>query len=390
MQAQPATEKLVSYFSFDSCNTTDNSGNNSLGTLLGNPVPECVCGPNNGFAVSLNGIDQGILYVGSMNDVFALNDFSVTFYMKPQPQTGTQIIMSKQSNCDRNNAFWVRYSSSTNTISSGISESDTSFAVVSSKLDVDPCWEYIVLTRSNRTYNLYVNGSLRSSKTTTKRIDLTSNSLFSFAKQVCDLDKPFKGELDEFRIYKKALGQEEINSLDLRPDQIGNRDTLIYLGNTFETFITSTCAQMFEWTPRADISDPFSAETSISPTQSTTYYLNFKDGGCVARDSVVVTVIDPDTLDCSRIFIPNAFTPGGSFGRNDQFFISNPFAVEDFISFEIFDRWGGRVYDFKDKFDAWDGKFKNTPVNPGIFLYRLRYKCDGAEKTKDGTLTVVR
>jgi gliding motility-associated-like protein len=386
--AQPTTEKLVSYFSFDVCELTDDSGNNSVGSPLGNPV--CGCGPQ-GQSVILDGIDDGALFVGgSINDVFALNDFSVSFYIKPQPQTGTQIIMSKQNNCDRQNAFWVRYSSSTNTISSGISESDTNFVIVSSKLDVDPCWEYIVLTRSNRIYSLYVNGSLRDTKTSDSRIDLASSALFSIAQKVCDLDKPFKGNIDELRVYKKALGQDEINTLDLRPDQIANRDTLIYVGNSFKTIITNTCSQQFEWSPRTNVADPFSDTTIISPIVTTTYYLNFKDGGCVARDSIVVTVIDPDTLDCSRIFIPNAFTPGGSIGRNDEFFISNPFAVEEFISFEIFDRWGGRVYDFKDKFDAWDGKFQNTPVNPGIFLYRLRYKCDGAEKTKDGTLTVVR
>jgi gliding motility-associated-like protein len=388
LAAQPTTEKLVSYFSFDACSLDDDSNNNSAGTPLGNPAT-CPCGPK-GQAVILDGLDDGALFVGPINEVFALNDFSVSFYIKPQPQTGTQLIMSKQNNCDRTNAFWVRYSASTNTISSGISEADTSFVIVSAKLDADPCWEYIVLTRSNRTYNLYINGALRDSETSAERIDLTSSAFLSIAKPVCTLDKPFKGEIDELRIYKKALGQDDINSLDLRPDQIGNRDTLIYLGNSFNTFITNTCSQQFQWSPSLDMADSTSAVTTISPTKTTTYYLLFKDGGCVARDSVVVTVIDPDTLDCNRIFIPNAFTPGGSFGRNDMFFISNPFAVENFISFEIFDRWGGRVYDFKNKFDAWDGKFQNKPVNPGIFLYRLRYKCDGAEKTKDGTLTVLR
>jgi gliding motility-associated-like protein len=111
---------------------------------------------------------------------------------------------------------------------------------------------------------------------------------------------------------------------------------------------------------------------------------------CQATDSIFVDVIDPDTLDCSNIFIPNAFTPGDSPGRNDVFGISNPFVVSDFISFEIFDRWGGRVFNAENAFDTWDGTFQGKPTNPGVFLYRLRYRCKGAEKVYSGNLTLLR
>ena len=101
-------------------------------------------------------------------------------------------------------------------------------------------------------------------------------------------------------------------------------------------------------------------------------------------------VIDPDTLDCNKIFIPNAFTPGSSPGRNDLFGISNPFAVNEFISFEIFDRWGGRVFAAEDANSQWDGSAQGQPLNPGVYLYRLHYKCDGQERLKTGSLTLLR
>jgi gliding motility-associated-like protein len=112
--------------------------------------------------------------------------------------------------------------------------------------------------------------------------------------------------------------------------------------------------------------------------------------GCTATDTITVNVIDPDTLDCTRIFIPNAFTPGFSSGRNDRFFISNPFAISEFISFEVFDRWGGRVFNAESVTDSWDGTFAGNPVNTGIFLYRLRYRCKGEEKVLSGTVTLLR
>ena len=110
----------------------------------------------------------------------------------------------------------------------------------------------------------------------------------------------------------------------------------------------------------------------------------------MAVDSIFVRVIDPETLDCNKVFIPNAFTPGGSPNLNDKFGISNPFSVDEFISFEIFDRWGGKLFSAETAFDVWDGTSAGTPVNPGVFLYRLRYKCNESEKVKSGSLTLIR
>lgn len=385
----------VAHFPFGfggDCEATDATQNGSSGVLT-NPDPNnpqgCACGVKD-LSARFDGVDDGIVFIGTLNEVFSAGDFTVSFYLKPFPQSGTQIVMSKQSDCDRRNAFWVRYNHATRTLSSGISQNDTLLVTVQGKLDVDPCWQFITLTRNFKNYNLYINGTLRDTKTSSQRIDLTSPAPLTIAEKVCDLDKRFKGDIDEVRIYKKALGQPEIDALNLRPDHIANRDTLIYLGNSFQTDITNTCAQSFEWTPASDITDPTAARTTISPTQTTTYYLTFKHAECIARDSVVVTVIDPDTLDCSNIFIPNAFVPGGV---NDEFFISNPFAVEEFISFEVFDRWGGRVFDAPTQFATWDGTFGGNggnPLNPGIYLYRLRYKCNGEEKVKAGSVTLIR
>ncbi|MEZ4920267.1 MAG: gliding motility-associated C-terminal domain-containing protein [Saprospiraceae bacterium] len=104
----------------------------------------------------------------------------------------------------------------------------------------------------------------------------------------------------------------------------------------------------------------------------------------------MVTVIDPDTLDCTKIFIPNALHTRGSIGRNDRFGISNPFAVSNFISFEIFDRWGGRVFNAASAFDTWDGTHQNKPANPGVFLSACGMIAMGEEKTLSGSLTLLR
>lgn len=390
LSAQTVSDKLEAYFSFDACKGIDDSGNGSSGALVGDI--SCYCGLGDS-SFRFDGVDDAIYIVGPFADVFTTSDFTVSFYMKApdgQQQGGSQLVMSKQENCNNKRAFWVRYAAKTGKISSGISESDTLLATVTGALDAGPCWQYITLTRSDRRYSLYVNGVLRDESSSTARINLTTTAVFKVGEPICPLDQPFKGEIDEIRFHSKALDEDEISRYNLSADKILNSDTLIYLGNSFQITSSTPCASQFLWSPTTGVSDPTSANPIITPEAPTLYTVTIVHENCQATDTIRVNVIDPDTLDCSRVFIPNAFTPGGSPGRNDTYGISNPFAVNDFISFEVFDRWGGRVFNAADPFEAWDGNFQGKPVNPGVFLYRLRYRCDGVEKLKTGSLTLLR
>ncbi len=391
LKAQVTSEKLVSYFSFSECKGLDESGNGSTGALIGNA--SCVCGVRDS-AIHLDGAGDAIFFVGPVSDVFTTSDFSISFYFKPDPVAaslgGSQVLLSKQENCNTTRAFWVRFNPKSKKISSGISQNDTLLVTVTADLDDDACWQYITLTRSNTVYTIYVNGVMRDSKSSAARIDLTSNAVLKAGEPVCTLDRAFKGAIDEIRVYSRALKPDDIEELNLRPDKILNSDTIIYLGNSLQITTTETCADNFQWTPTTGVSDDMTANPQITPTQTTTYEIKFLYQGCTAEDTILITVIDPDTLDCNQVFIPNAFTPGGSPGRNDLFSISNPYSVDEFISFEVFDRWGGRVFNAATVFDAWDGQFQGQPVNPGVFLYRLRYRCNGVERVKAGNLTLLR
>lgn len=73
--------------------------------------------------------------------------------------------------------------------------------------------------------------------------------------------------------------------------------------------------------------------------------------------------------DFSPYFIPNSFTPNGD-GENDLFYpVIN--TNEEFI-FEVFDRWGGLIFTTSKKNEGWDGTFKGTVVNSGVFVWNLR------------------
>ncbi len=391
LQAQSNSDKLIAYFSFIDCKGSDNTGNGSNGAFFGGLG--CTCGVRD-TAIQLDGVDDAVFFVGPLGDVFTTSDFTVSFYIRPDESAqtlATQIVMAKQEDCSTDRAFWVRYSPLNNIISSGISENDTLLSIVSAKLDQNVCWQYVTLVRKGNTYSIYLNNTLRETKTAAARINITTASILKISEPVCPLDNRFQGAIDELRIHSKALDEDEMLKYYYSPNRILNNDTLIYLGNSFQVQTATACADIFEWTPGTGVSDVNIPEPLITPTQSGDYILRFRfEDGCSATDTVFVNVIDPDTLDCNNIFIPNAFTPGSSFGRNDRFLISNPFSIDEFISLEVFDRWGGRVFSAADEYDSWDGNFQGKPVNPGIFLYRLRYRCEGEERTLNGTLTVIR
>ena len=60
------------------------------------------------------------------------------------------------------------------------------------------------------------------------------------------------------------------------------------------------------------------------------------------------------------------------------------------ITFEIFDRWGGRIFTTTNPLEKWDGSFNGKEINPGVLLYRVRYLCGQEEKVDTGSLTLIR
>jgi gliding motility-associated-like protein len=214
----------------------------------------------------------------------------------------------------------------------------------------------------------------------------------------CDLDQDFAGMLDEIRLFNRAISREEVEDLFFSPDEIANglhsagtNDTTIFLGNSVQVNLTNTCFTDFSWSPTAGINDPKIAEPMITPSSTTTYTLTFFNPAfpCVKTDSLRITVVDPATLDCKDILLPSAFTPNDD-GLNDTYGISNPFVAGEILAFQIFDRWGNILFETIDPLERWDGSYRGEPVNPGVFLYKIHFRCRGEEGLVSGSVTVIR
>lgn len=114
------------------------------------------------------------------------------------------------------------------------------------------------------------------------------------------------------------------------------------------------------------------------------------DSGCVTSDSVLIVV---DVY--KPIYIPNVISSNAD-GLNDQLTVYGNAAATGIQTLQIFDRWGGLIWEgtdfpLNDESLGWDGTSNEKPVNPGVYTYRAVVDfLDEIPLTFTGTVTVLR
>ncbi|MCF8257382.1 MAG: gliding motility-associated C-terminal domain-containing protein, partial [Flavobacteriales bacterium] len=105
--------------------------------------------------------------------------------------------------------------------------------------------------------------------------------------------------------------------------------------------------------------------------------------GCTDRTEGVV-IIEPDFT----FYIPNAFTPNNN--RNNEGF--RPFGEGvDWSTYtlSIFTRWGEQIYYTVDIESPWDGSYKGSQVESGVYVYRIGITdLKGGEHEYTGKVTL--
>ncbi|MCC6725085.1 MAG: gliding motility-associated C-terminal domain-containing protein [Saprospiraceae bacterium] len=140
-----------------------------------------------------------------------------------------------------------------------------------------------------------------------------------------------------------------------------------------------------------EIDAPYNLNTYAWPFQSDVFTITLTDEkGCTVSDEMRVSVNND-----GGIYIPNAFSPNGD-GNNDVFMIYAGNNVDTIMTFEVFDRWGNRVfenYNFtaNEEKDGWNGEHKGILLNPAVFAWKARINyINGEEKELTGDVTLVR
>ncbi len=390
-----STVGLVAYYPFDTA-FTDATGNSAnVGIPIGNP--NFVCGVKENAVAFKGAVDQ-LNFIGPVTDEFDTEDFSISFYFKSTGPNGTQYILSKRHPiCGSDSSFYIRYRPLNRTLNVVLSESAEKSVSLVEVLPEGNCWHHITIIRDATRVKLYLNGEFRQELATLSRIDISNESNLILGGSDCYglNETSLDGIIDDLRFYNRALDDPEVEAgYDRRPDRILNRDTSIFLGESVAIQMGASCATGYNWLPTTGVSNSSAAEPVITPIFAGTsiFKVQLSDNisTCIAEDSIAINVVDPNSLDCSTVYLPNAFTPNGD-GLNETFGVDNPFAIQNgFIALEVFDRWGGRVFGTADPFQRWDGFFQGQKVNPGVFLYRVRNICNGEELLTSGSVTIIR
>lgn len=88
------------------------------------------------------------------------------------------------------------------------------------------------------------------------------------------------------------------------------------------------------------------------------------------------------------VYAPNAFTPNGD-GENDFFFLEGENITK--VEGSIYDRWGEEIIIFNNPNDKWDGMYKGTMSQIGVYNYRFKVEfSSGFRKEIFGSIRLIR
>jgi gliding motility-associated-like protein len=170
-----------------------------------------------------------------------------------------------------------------------------------------------------------------------------------------------------------------VPTIGLTPDTIIKGGTSIQL----DPVITGTIAN-YQWTPGQALNNTMIADPIASPPGNVTYTLIVTTAdGCTASAKETVDVF-------YDLAMPNAFTPNGD-GRNDLFRIPPGIPVTA-VRFEVFDRWGTRVFAGEGNDVAWNGTFGGKPQPAGSYVWMIAYYNPLVRQKvkKSGTVELIR
>ena len=146
---------------------------------------------------------------------------------------------------------------------------------------------------------------------------------------------------------------------------------------------TTTAGATIQWTPTPGALDnPNATNPVATPSSTTTYTVTITSPqGCVASDSVVVTVLP-------TIIFPDGISPNAD-GANDEWIIDG---IELFpnCEVEVYNRWGELLFQSVGYKENWDGTYKGEPLPVGTYYYVIDLKDPLFPDAYTGPITILR
>ncbi len=162
-------------------------------------------------------------------------------------------------------------------------------------------------------------------------------------------------------------------------------DTIAPGGSQTLSISGATTGSTYNWSPAEGLSCTACPDPTASPSVTTVYTVTITDaGGCAGIDSILITVEIPG---CDNVFVPTAFSP--DLTTNSRLYVRGNCIAS--MEFEVFDRWGNRLFISHNVNDGWDGNYSGLPMNMGTYVYYLNVTLiDGKKISKKGNVTLFR
>ncbi|HEU4718230.1 MAG TPA: gliding motility-associated C-terminal domain-containing protein, partial [Bacteroidia bacterium] len=162
-------------------------------------------------------------------------------------------------------------------------------------------------------------------------------------------------------------------------------DTTINYGQTITIGATSSPGSTLSWSPSSGLSCTTCASPDATPSATTTYCVLATDGNGCADTACVTIFVD---INCGEVFVPNAFSPNND-SKNDVLLVMGNCVTG--INFQVFDRWGEKVFESNDPSMGWDGTYNGKPLDAGVYVYQLEATLvTGDVVQKKGNISLIR
>jgi len=211
--AHPYTKGLVGMWLFNEgsgIRCVDSSIQGNDGTMVGFGVP---ANSRSIHGLNLNG--SGYINVPNSMSLNSMNQITITAWFKTSIDTTR--ILSKRGATP--NSGYMIYTSVDKKLYVGISISNT-FRNVAGSIVTDGLWHFGVGTYDGYMIKMYVDGVLRGSGAFTGSID-TNLNILSIGNEQLYANLFYNGNIDDVRIYNRALNASEIKEQYINPYPAG-------------------------------------------------------------------------------------------------------------------------------------------------------------------------
>jgi gliding motility-associated-like protein len=187
----------------------------------------------------------------------------------------------------------------------------------------------------------------------------------------------------------KSIQDESVTITVTPPAKVfAGNDTAVYMNDPLHlnaVDVNNSGFTKYTWSPASGLNNPFIQNPVATTSSNITYtVVSTTPGGCEGRDSITIKA-----FAIADIFVPTAFTPNDD-GRNDTF-KAIPIGIREFKYFEVYNRWGQRVFFTTNPSTGWNGIINGIAQQTDIYVWRaagITFKGNLIERK--GTVVLIR